>query len=190
MALPASLPVVTVEGPVYRCHPIAHGYMFFGKSASYRFDDPLGLFGVLYLGKTREAAFAETCLRNVDATLVSESFLAKRAMIQVVIKPVTLLQAYGPGLAKIGQTALISASSQDEYPLTQAFSREVHEHPDKVSGIAYKSRHDNDQLCVALFERAVGALPVPPDQKGERMLTSSWIWDLMETYGVGLDVTS
>ncbi len=49
-----------------------------------------GLFGVLYLGKTREAAFAETCLRNVGATLVSESFLAKRAMIQVVIKPVTL----------------------------------------------------------------------------------------------------
>lgn len=190
MSLPASLPVVTVEGPVYRCHSIDHGYLYFGTSASYRFDDPQGMFGVMYLGQTREAAFAETCLRNVGSTLISESFLARRAMIEVGLKPVRLLQAYGSGLAKLGQTALISASPQDQYPMTQAFAREVHEHADQVSGVAYMSRHDNEQLCIALFDRAVGALTVPPSQKGEPMLSSSWIWDLMSEYGVGLDATS
>ncbi len=115
-SLPASLPVVTVEGPVYRCHSIDHGYLYFGTSAAYRFDDPLRMFGVMYLGQTREAAFAETCLRNVGSTLISESFLAVRAMIEVGLKPIMLLEAYGAGLAKIGQTALISASPQDHIP--------------------------------------------------------------------------
>ena len=188
MALPASLPVVTVEGPVYRCHSIDHGYLFFGKSASYRFDDPLKEFGVLYLGKTRKGAFAETCLRNIGATLLSTRFLAKRAMIEVGMKPVRLLQAYGSGLAKIGQTALISASTQGGYPQTQRLSREAYEHPDQVDGIAYMSRHDNTQLCIAVFDRAAGALPVPPDQKGEAMLSAPWLWDILEDYGVGLDV--
>lgn len=189
MALPASLPTVTVEGPVYRCHSIDHGYQFFGRSASYRFDDPQKEFGVLYLGETREAAFAETCLRNVGATLLSTRFLAKRAMIQVGMKNVRLLQAYGSGLARLGQTALISASTQDAYPETQRFSREIYQHPDHVDGIAYMSRHDNEQRCIALFDRATGALPVPPDRKGEDMLSAPWLWDILERYGVGLDST-
>jgi hypothetical protein len=187
MALPASLPVVTVEGPVYRCHSIDHDYLYFGKSAAYRFDDPLKAFGVIYLGATREAAFAETCLRNVGATLLSSRFLAKRAMIQVDMRSVQLLQAYGPGLAKIGQTALISASTQDDYPLTQAFSREVYEHPDQIDGIAYLSRHDNTQRCFVLFDRAASALPVPADEKGEVIRKAPWLWDVLELYGVGLD---
>jgi len=182
--------VVTAEGPVYRCHSIDHGYRYFGKSASYRFDDPSKIYGVIYLGATREAAFAETCLRNVGATLLSRSFLAKRAMIQVEMKPVRLVRAFGPGLAKIGTTAFISASMTDNYPRTQEFSREVYEHPDQVDGIAYMSRHDNEQLCIALFDRAVDALPVPMSRKGEAMLEASWIWDMMDHYGVGLDITS
>lgn len=184
MALPASLPIVEIGGPVYRCHRIEYGYRYFGKSAAGRYDDPQRRYGVLYLGSTREAAFAETCLRDVGSTLLDHRFLTARAMTEVVMDKVRLAQAYGTGLPSLGQTAIISASAG--YGESQAFSRQVFEHRDQVDGIAYFSRHDNEQLCIALFDRAEPALKTPAGARGEPMSRATWLDAMLDRYRIGL----
>lgn len=184
MALPASLPIVEIEGPVFRGHRIRHGYRFFGKSASGRYDDPKQQYGMLYLGVTLEAAFAETCLRDVGSTLLDMQFLAARAITEVAMDKVRLARAYGAGLPSLGQTAIISASIG--YDDSQAFSRRVFEHRDQVDGIAYFSRHDNEQLCIALFDRAERALKTPAGAVGEPMSKAPWLDAMLDRYRIGL----
>ncbi|MGO1079049.1 RES family NAD+ phosphorylase [Inquilinus sp. CA228] len=184
MALPASLPVVEIQGPVFRCHRIQYGYRYFGKSAAGRYDDPKKQYGVLYLGATREAAFAETCLRDVGGTLLDRQFLAARATTEVAMDKVRLAQAYGAGLAALGQTAIISASAG--YDDSQIFSRWIFDHRDEVDGIAYFSRHDNEQLCIALFDRAAPALKTPAGAGGEPMSKAPWLDAMLDRYRIGL----
>jgi hypothetical protein len=184
MALPASLPVVEIQGPVFRCHRVQYGYRYSGTSAEYRYDDPERQYGVLYLGTTREAAFAETCLRDVGGTLLDRQFLAARAMTEVAMDKVRLAQAYGAGLPALGQTAIISASAG--YDESQEFSRQIFGHPDGVDGIAYFSRHDNEQLCIALFDRGAPALKTPAGTKGQPMSDAPWLDAMLDRYRVGL----
>ncbi|MGO4126785.1 RES family NAD+ phosphorylase [Inquilinus sp. YAF38] len=184
MPLPAHLPVVPFEGPVYRCHSLQHDYRYFGRGQKHRFDDPEGRFGVLYLGGSREAAFVETCLRGPDATLLSQGQLAERRISEVLLGPVRLLEAYGKGLVPLGLTALISATPETNYADTQAFAREVFEHPDQVDGIAYLCRHDNEQRSIALFDRAEAKLL--SSAAGGPMIEADWLGAMLDRYRVGL----
>lgn len=142
---------------------------------------------MLYLGISREAAFVETCLRAPAAPFLTASFLAARGMIEVGLKRVRLAQVYGSGLVKLNQTSLLTSTTEDGYAASRAFSREIFLHRDAVDGIAYMSRHDNEQRSIALFDRAAGSLTVPPDRKGPSLLSADWLDDMLDRYGVGFD---
>jgi hypothetical protein len=146
------LPIETVAaGSVFlRIHRTDLGPIHFGTSGDNRFDDPDGQYGVLYAAHSLEGAFAETCLREVGATLVPMMRLALRSVTRVeVTAELRLVALHGLGLARLGATAAVTSGM---YDASQAWSRAIHDHPSAVDGMIYRSNHDNGELCVALFD--------------------------------------
>jgi hypothetical protein len=147
------LPVEIVKsGTAFlRLHRLEQGAIHFGRSGENRFDDPQGGFGVCYVARNLEGAFAETCLRDVGAQFVSRSFLEARAItILRLTGDLRLVRAHGPGLARLGVTSALSAGP---YEISQAWARAMHDHPVAPDGLLYRSNHDNSQLCAGLFDR-------------------------------------
>jgi hypothetical protein len=162
--------VIAPGTPLRRVHSRAYHPHFFGPpppkhgdpwpNPRNRFDDPLGEYGVCYLGLTDEAAFVETVLRDQYLPHVSESELAEVCLADgEATRELRLARFLGWGLQRMHTNA---ASVHAPYDITQAWSRAIWAHPDGVDGIAYRSGYDDDHRCVALFDRASTALRVAP----------------------------
>lgn len=129
---------------------------YFSRSKGHRFDDPLQSYGVCYAGQTLAGAFAETLLHDLVPTRgaypLDEQSLRDRHAILFAGDIIQLAELTGAHLKRIGGTNDIS--SELPYDTTQRWSRAVHDHPAKVGGLVYVSRHMNDQRAFALFDRA------------------------------------
>jgi hypothetical protein len=138
---------------VHRVHSRRHRALWFGqRDARSRWDDPSGEFGVLYLGRSPVGAFAETLLRAPEDRDVVWSHVAQRRTATFrVVEPLQLMKLHGEGLAWFEVTAADIA--EGDYAVTQRISSRVNGDV-PVDGIQYRSRFDNDELCVALFDRA------------------------------------
>jgi hypothetical protein len=157
----ANSPVVQVATGTqfYRSHQAQHGPIYFGKGPIYRFDDPAGIYGVLYAAHRLEGAFVETHLRKPSRRYVDRADLVQRRWSRLqVVRPLRLLPLYGRYLAQVGATAEVTHGPADRYDLPRRWSSAIH--AAGFDGIEYRSRHDDDQLCVALFDR--GDPPVAP----------------------------
>jgi len=120
---------------------------------------------VCYLAETWRGAFVETFLRDprVDRTgappLISAEDLEARVLSRIIVKEeLHVVSLRGPGLAAIGTTAAISSSPL--YDESRELSREIHSRKGKLSGIEYRSRHDDDEIAFALFDRVRGKIEV------------------------------
>lgn len=89
---------------------------------------------------------------------------------------------YGPGLARIGATAEVTHGPLP-YDLPHSWSRALHEHPAAVDGIAYRSRHDDDEVCYAVFDHAQ---PVTEVERRSDLENDDMFLDLMLRYDIGL----
>jgi hypothetical protein len=168
---------------LFRIHRLSDAPLWFGRQATNRFDDPRGEFGVCYLAQSREAAFAETLLRQPRVRLISRAFVDERGMSGFA--PARLLRVVslrGSGLALIGITADIASGPHD---IARTWSRALWEHPSQPDGIEYRCCHDDDQLAVALFDRAADALH--PPQTVPLRADRAWFGSVLSRYGVGLD---
>jgi len=153
----SSLPILELPAriPLVRVHRLEHHPLFFspgdGKAPVGRFDSPSGAFGVLYLAQALEGAFAETVLRNPQRRFVDLTEITARATsVLGLSRTVHLVEMRGPGLQALGTDNAISTGP---YGPCGAWANTLNGHPDKADGIVYPSRHDPDQLCVALFSR-------------------------------------
>ena len=153
----ASLPILELpaHASLVRVHRLEHHPVFFspesGKPATGRFDSPSGAFGVLYLAQSLEGAFAETVLRNPQRRLVNLAEIIGRASsVLGLSRAVRLADMRGPGLQALGTDNAISTGP---YGPCGVWADALHAHSDKADGIAYSSRHDPEQLCIALFSR-------------------------------------
>lgn len=165
-----------------RIHRSKLGPLFFGSTGVNRFDDPAKSYGVCYLSTTLEGAFAETCLRSVGARFVALTFLEARSFSEIeATTPLRLVSLHGPGLAQIGAT---SAVTSGPHVVAQQWSRAIHNHPTAPDGIAYRSNHDNGEICVALFDRAGDRLVLgnPQPMTFDRVRLA----ELLARYKVGL----
>jgi hypothetical protein len=70
------------------------------------------------------------------------------------------------------------------HPPARQWSRAIYDHPTAPDGIAYRSNHDNGELCVALFERASARLGAAGSQP--IMTNRSRLAALLARYKVGL----
>lgn len=178
---------VAVGETLHRVHAAGNGARFYGKrDGTWRWDDPAGKYGVLYVGLTQDGPFAETLLRRPDQKAVVWSEVEKRRFAHLrTTEPLRLADVHGKGLGWEGVTVAQVAADHDgktypgAYATTQDISARVHAATD-LDGIAYRSRLEPDQLCVALFDRADHKVELVDEGKP---IDRAWVDDLLEPRG-------
>lgn len=168
---------------LHRFHHAAYAPLFFDRSRAGRLNAPDGGYGVLYAAAGSAGAFAETFLREPGRTLLPPDLLRGRAYAVFTARdPMRLIGLSGRGLARLGATAEVVHGGLP-YDLPQQWSGALRGAFPWAEGIAYRARHDDDEVCYAIFERDPASLPL---LRRERELDAEWFWDLAEAYGVGL----
>lgn len=163
--LPVELfPMTVAAGTlIARIHRLGQGPHWFGPASgdppAYRFDAPAGEYGTLYAARRLEGAFVETLLRRANRLLPLSQLNDRQWSMLEVQRDLRLAKVFNQGLVRHNVTTDICAG--DDYTESQAFALRLHtENPD-LDGIAYRARHDNGEICYALFDRVDAAcLPV------------------------------
>jgi hypothetical protein len=140
---------------------IRQSAMFFDSSGCGRWDGSEQGYGILYVGTDSYAAYIECYGRNPnqrnfegDSLLITETELNRRFLARFTSeKQLRLVQVYGNGLQKLGIDSQITSCSPKEYEFPREWGRAFHQHPDRIDGICYLSRHDNEKLCYGIFDR-------------------------------------
>ncbi|MCE6949672.1 RES family NAD+ phosphorylase [Cereibacter sphaeroides] len=168
---------------LHRYHDRAFGPIWFGRTGTGRLDDPAHAYGVLYVAEGEGGAFSETFLRRPGLNLIDPALLARKSYAVLSSRrDLILARLHGPGLGVIGATAEVTHGGLP-YDAPQAWSKAIHDHPARFDGILYRSRHDDDELCLALFERAE---PDIVEVERQPNLDEDWFWRIAERYGAGL----
>jgi hypothetical protein len=183
----ATVQLPTVEIPagreLFRMYDLRFEPVFYDRSSEGRLNAPDATYGVLYCAERPDGAFAETFLRRASRNQLALDVIAQRGMVTLVASaPLRLATLHGPGLARMGATAEIAHGGKP-YEAPQAWSRAIHGHPDQVDGIAYHARHDDQELCYAIFDRAGNRLA---ESSRETNLNQDWFFGIADRYGVGL----
>lgn len=161
----------------YRFHDKSFNALYFGKQRAQRFDDPEQDFGVLYVARQMEGAFAEVFLRNVEPYRFLTTTILERKVLSTVStnRSLKLVDLAGIGLARMGIDNRLATGS---YTISQAWSRAFQTHPQMPDGLLYRSRHYPKHLCAAIFATTQTAF------KEERLGT---LWEHLgedETYAL------
>lgn len=184
--LPSRNPKIVSLPPgreLHRFYTAIYDPVFFDRSTSGRFNAPDGSFGVLYMARLVNGAFAETFLRSPGNTLIDIGFLRRKGYVVLkTLSPLKLIDLTGPGLAVVGATAEVPHSGMP-YDAPQAWSKALFAHPVNADGIAYHARHDDTEICYAIFDRAEPAIE---EVSRELNLDQDWFWRVGTRYGVGL----
>lgn len=150
------LPLKVVSGKIFRIHRTAVSGLHFGKSRAQRFDDPLGQYGVLYAALRPEAAFAEVFLRHLSLMLVRELDLEERSISEICCDSLCCVDLTAAGLRRLSCDNRIA--TETPYDIVGQWSRALFLHPQHPDGIVYRSRHNPQFKCVALFDRCQAQL--------------------------------
>ncbi len=155
-----ALPIKTLADPLVRMYSLGKAPKFFGRLVRYRFDAPRREFGTMYAGNDEFCAFIETYGDQLEPyRLLTQTELDKKGLAEVrPRRPLQLVDLTGEGLAQVGADARIAAG--DDYALSRQWSLAFHEHPERIDGLWYRSRHDPARLSAALFDRVSPAIQV------------------------------
>jgi hypothetical protein len=173
-----------------RVHWAGNDPLYFGRrDKSWRWDAPDGSYGVLYVGREPVGPFAETLLRDPTQRDIFWSDIDARRLATFLVKrPLIVAQLHGKGLAWFGIQSTDIAEHFDPkthpegYAKPQEISGLVHVHPN-IDGIQYRSRFDNDELCLAIFDRASVALEL---QSRDTLINRRWAYRILEERGYSL----
>jgi hypothetical protein len=152
-----ALPIVTVGARWFRTHEVEYSPIHYGTRAVWRFDDPEGRYGVLYLAQQPAGAFIESFGQLVTTAefprRITSQELSRKALCELApSRPVRLVDLTGNGLARVGADARIFAGDRQD---AQVWSKAIHDHPSNVDGLLYPMRHDPKQLAAAIFDRGM-----------------------------------
>jgi hypothetical protein len=127
---------------------------------TYRFDSATGAFGALYVGLSFTAAFVETVLRNPQRKMVAYCEVETRSSSLIYCRrELKVVRLHGGGLQMLG---LDNSISTGPYEPCSAWADALWRHPQAPDGVAFRSRHDPDQVCLAIFERPEMPLRAEP----------------------------
>lgn len=174
---------ITAGSELHRFYTEEYDPIYFDTSRDGRFNAPDASYGVLYCAGGMSGAFAETFLRRPGDTLIPRDLLKAKAYVKLEVRRTLRMVLFaGPGLARLGATAQVSHGGLP-YDVPQAWSRALHAHRNGYDGLCYRSRHDDNEFCHAIFERARDAIK----EIGRIVdLDQDWFWRIAEPYGVGL----
>jgi hypothetical protein len=168
---------------LYRFYSRVNEPIFFDRSVGGRLNSPDGSFGVLYAAHQKKGAFAETFLRTPGRRLLPQDLIRKKGLVRLrSTRVLQVVELHGPGLAVLGATAEVTASAPP-YELPQAWSAALHDHPGGFDGIAYRARHDDNEVCYALFDRSAPAIA---ELDRRENLDADWFYELLDHYSVGI----
>ncbi|MGV1867607.1 MULTISPECIES: RES family NAD+ phosphorylase [unclassified Rhizobium] len=174
---------IAVRSVMHRFYTSTFEPVYFDRSDLGRFNAPDGSYGVLYTARNIEGAFAETFLRTPGNPLIDIGFLKRKAYVRLsATRDLRMVNLTGQGLAVAGATAEVPHSGLP-YRAPQAWSRAIFDHGENVDGIAYHARHDDTQVCYAIFDRAD---PAVSETARKLNLDADWFWRVAEEYGSGL----
>jgi hypothetical protein len=173
-----------------RVHRLTNGAIWYGPTPgelpAYRFDAPSGEYRTLYCAQELTGAFVETVLRRARR-IIARPFVDERGWtVLAPTRDLRLAKVFDEGLIHHGVTADICAG--DDYSMSQRFAADLHAAFSNVDGIAYRARHNNGQICYALFDRVDAAAFVEVERhafKDERpmidaiMQLHGAVWDPM-----------
>jgi hypothetical protein len=150
------LPVlVPAMSSFVRIHAVGRDPLWFGPAPgappAYRFDAPAGQYRTLYGAEQLAGAFAETLLRRARRILARDYVEQRQWSVVQTLRDLRLAKLYDNGLVSHGVTADICAG--DDYRDPQAFAAALHAAYPDCDGIAYRARHNNGEICYALFDR-------------------------------------
>jgi hypothetical protein len=166
--LPDALPVLPLPAgsALWRVHSASRGPVWFGPAPGEgprnRFDAPGGEYRVCYFGESPDVSVAETLIRQPHTRLIQRGRLEERTVSRfTTLRELRVVLLHGPGLVRMG----VGADEAHAYPYDgcQRLALQLWSHSDRVDGIEYRSRWDNDRLCFALFDRAADALGEPEE---------------------------
>lgn len=130
--------------------------IYFDRSGEGRFDGQEQSYGICYLGETIEAAFIECFGRELGIKFLTQEFIKSRNLFIIGSKrQLKLVDLFGSGLAKLGADKRLTGG---DYDLSRQWAEAIYQHPERVDGIRYYSRHDDTQLCCGLFDRSTHEL--------------------------------
>lgn len=180
-----SLPIDEIKGGrmLHRVHRSSLDPIFFGPGSNVpptnRFDSTSGRFGVLYAGLTLRGALAETLVRNPQRLMVAMTDIVGRSISGLVSdRPLRIVRLYGSGLQTVGTDNSISTGPYEPCGL---WSDALWDHPDRPDGLAYQSRHDSSEICLAIFEKANVRLQAMGTQSLSSMLGD--VAAVLDSYG-------
>ena len=178
---------------IFRIHHQDFHAIWFGPKPglppAYRFDAPDGEYLTMYAGATMEGAFVETILHGkAEQQIIGRAFVDQRAWtVLAVDRSLTLMKLYDDGLFWHRTDASISAAQDYVAPRRVALAA-FQEHP-TLDGLVYRSRHDNGELCFALFDR-VAPTVLRPEGKQLFRDHARELDDLMARYGAVYDASA
>lgn len=174
---------VEIDASLSRFYRKSYSPIYFDKSRDGRLNAPDGSYGVLYVAESRQGSFAETFLRRVGNTMIASDFVSERAHVTFrVVQTLTFVKFFGNGLARLGATAEVTHESPP-YEIPSRWSAALYNHKSLFDGIAYRSRHNDSELCFAIFGRAHKKIV---EHSRQEDLDQDWFYDLAEHHGVGI----
>lgn len=174
---------VSPDAFLHRFYTRKNDPVHYDKSDAGRFNSPNGSFGVLYTSKTRFGAFAETFLRHPGRTLIDFELVRCKAYVRLSLTArLRFIQLAGNGLHRVGATAEVPHAPLP-YAAPQAWAEALSTHPCQADGIAYHARHDDSELCYAIFDRCASVIKIAERRTN---LDANWFWRLAEHYDVGI----
>jgi hypothetical protein len=159
------LPTSEYSQPWYRLNPAGFdSAIYFDRSGRGRFDSSQASYGILYAGQNERSAFIETFGRSLGIRTVSQTALQQRNLFKITSdRPLVIVDIWGSYLTKLGvlkDTAshIDARLSSGNYQISRAWAEAIFNHPRKVDGICYHSRHDDTEICCGLFDRTATIL--------------------------------
>lgn len=178
--------------PIFRIHHCANNPIWFGPKAgappAYRFDAPGGQYRVLYAAAALDGAFVETILhgRTKDRIIARDYVHLRAWTVLTTQRPLRLLKLYDEGLFWHGTDASVSAVGNYVEPRRVALA--AFEEGTDLDGLVYRARHDNGELCFALFDR-VQAADLAPSTLAPFADRPDELDGLMAKYGAVFDAS-
>ena len=178
------IPFKRFDSAWHRVFDVEFDPIWFGATGTNRFDAPDREFGVLYVAGSPHGAFIETFGHATGEQFVTTSLLSNRGLARVLsTRPLRLVDLTGPGLARIGADQRLCTG---DYAYAQPWSRALWAHPDKPDGIYYRSRHDPDEYCAALYDRVESHVEASTLGKFDAGHHRGLLADVLEHYEFGL----
>ncbi len=175
--------------PLVRIFQSGRSPVWFGPAASAppanRFDAPNGQYRTLYAATSLTGAYVETALHRPAGRIVKRSFIESRSVAIVhPTRALTMATLHGTGL--MFHDAFPALGTGQDYNVSRAFALALYEQFQELDGLVYRSSHNDDERCLALFDRvAADALVVTettplsdiPDQVDEIMVKHGAVFD-------------